>query len=79
MHYELVISCDFFMVFSYNFVLLLQVKECRKYLDFPEVISGELEPNASFWCHFCEMEIPKHVTNRTFSIKFGGVFEHFAR
>ncbi|XP_065056042.1 centrosomal AT-AC splicing factor-like isoform X2 [Rhopilema esculentum] len=55
-----------------------KVKECKKYLDFPEVISGEFEPSASFWCHFCEMKIPKHVTNRTFSIKFGGVFEHFA-
>lgn len=57
----------------------MQVVECQQYIDSPKALDGELEPGATFWCHFCEQNVSKHVTNRTATIKFGGLFQHFAR
>ena len=56
-----------------------QVTDCQQYLKHPEAVDGELEPGAAFWCHFCEQSVQKHVTDRTSSIKFGGLFQHFSR
>lgn len=59
--------------------VLCQVDEARKFLKRPSVEDGELEPGSEFWCHFCHENANKHVTDRDVTIKFGGVFEHFAR
>ena len=56
-----------------------QVDEVKKFLRKPSVEDGELEPGARFWCHFCIENVDKHVTDRNVSIRYGGVFEHFAR
>lgn len=55
-----------------------KVDEARKFLKKPSVEDGELEPGSRFWCHFCGENVDKHVTDRQVSIKYGGVFEHFA-
>lgn len=55
-----------------------KVDEARKFLKRPTVEDGELEPGSRFWCHFCHENANKHVTDRDVTIKFGGVFEHFA-
>eukprot|EP00112_Aurelia_sp_Birch-Aquarium-sp1_P004048 Seg1459.3 transcript_id=Seg1459.3/GoldUCD/mRNA.D3Y31 product="Coiled-coil domain-containing protein 84" protein_id=Seg1459.3/GoldUCD/D3Y31 len=55
-----------------------KIKQCEKYLHSPEAVDGELEPGATFWCHFCEQKVGKHVTDRTVSLTFGGLFEHLA-
>ncbi|KAK2566605.1 TITAN-like protein [Acropora cervicornis] len=55
-----------------------KVDEARKFLKRPSVEDGELEPGSKFWCHFCHENADKHVTDRDVTIKFGGVFEHFA-
>lgn len=53
--------------------------EARKFLKKPSIEDGELEPGSRFWCHFCAENVNKHVTDRDVTIKYGGVFEHFAR
>eukprot|EP00794_Sanderia_malayensis_P010897 gene10897-12056_t len=55
-----------------------KTKQCLEYLHKPEVIDGELEPGANFWCQFCQKRVTKHVTDRTISIKYGGLFEHLS-
>ena len=55
-----------------------RIKECRPYLQKPSIEDGELEPGASFWCHFCETSVDKHVTDRDKTIRYGGLFEHLA-
>lgn len=55
-----------------------KVDEARKFLKKPSVEDGELEPGSRFWCHFCSENVNKHVTDREVTIKYGGLFEHFA-
>ncbi|KAL9965580.1 hypothetical protein ACROYT_G029401 [Oculina patagonica] len=55
-----------------------KVNEARKFLKKPSVEDGELEPGSRFWCHFCSENVNKHITDRDVTIKYGGVFEHFA-
>ena len=57
----------------------IKIKACKKYLDRPDLVDGELEPGATFWCHFCEDKVAKHVTDRSISIRYGGLFEHISR
>ncbi len=42
-------------------------------------MNGELEPGSKFWCHFCSVEVKKHISDGEVSVQFGGVFEHLAR
>ena len=64
---------------SQTLTFFFQVDEARKFLKKPSVEDGELEPGSRFWCHFCSENVNKHVTDREVTIKYGGLFEHFAR
>lgn len=64
------------LVIQFHF---FKVDEVRQYLRQPCVEDGELEPGATFWCHFCRKNQNKHVTDVQVSVYYGGVFEHFAR
>lgn len=73
------VLCEINNLLSLCLNFLCQVDEARKFLKKPSVEDGELEPGSRFWCHFCNENVNKHVTDREVSIKYGGVFEHFAR
>ncbi|XP_028402723.1 coiled-coil domain-containing protein 84-like isoform X2 [Dendronephthya gigantea] len=55
-----------------------KINETRKVISAPSVVNGELEPGSKFWCHFCAIEVAKHITDGDVSVQFGGVFEHLA-
>lgn len=55
-----------------------KIAEARRTIKTPCVIDGELEPGSQFWCHFCGIQVIKHLTDRDTSVQFGGVFEHLA-
>lgn len=58
---------------------LFQIDEAKRTIKSPSVVDGELEPDSTFWCHFCGIQVIKHMTDRNTSVQFGGVFEHLAR
>ena len=43
------------------------------------VLDGELEPGAKMWCYCCEEELPKHVTDGSVSVEWGGLVEHLVK
>ena len=42
-------------------------------------MDGELEPDSTLWCYFCEMEVTRHVTDSITTVVWGGLLEHMAR
>lgn len=41
-------------------------------------MDGELEPDATLWCYFCELEVMRHVTDSLTTVMWGGLLEHMA-
>ena len=60
-------------------VYVHQVRCARQQLQKPAVVEGELEPDSSLWCYFCELEVMRHVTDRLTTVVWGGLLEHMAR
>ena len=56
-----------------------QARSARRCLSHPQVYSGELEPGARVWCHCCEEEVDKHVTDGRVSIEWAGLIEHMTK
>merc|ERR1711962_200366 len=56
-----------------------RIKEIRLFLQNPVVEEGEPQSTKkTFWCQFCRSEYPKHVTDKTKTIMYGGVLEHLS-
>jgi hypothetical protein len=55
-----------------------KVRCARQQLQKPAVVEGELEPDSSLWCYFCELEVMRHVTDRLTTVVWGGLLEHMA-
>lgn len=56
-----------------------QVRCARQQVQRPDVMDGELEPDATLWCYFCELEVMRHVTDSLTTVMWGGLLEHMAR
>jgi hypothetical protein len=58
---------------------LLQVRSARQRVQKPGVMEGELEPDSTLWCYFCQLEVTRHVTDHFTTMVWGGLLEHMAR
>jgi hypothetical protein len=57
---------------------LLQVRSARQRVQKPGVMEGELEPDSTLWCYFCQLEVTRHVTDHFTTMVWGGLLEHMA-
>ena len=58
---------------------VVQVRSARQQVQKPGVMEGELEPDSTLWCYFCQLEVARHVTDRLTTVVWGGLLEHMAR
>jgi hypothetical protein len=55
-----------------------KVRSARQRVQKPGVMEGELEPDSTLWCYFCQLEVTRHVTDHFTTMVWGGLLEHMA-
>ncbi|KAG2470244.1 CCD84 protein, partial [Polypterus senegalus] len=56
------------------------VKEARKTIKNPAVVKYDGTKHlVNMWCHCCQQEVLKHMTNNNVTVLHGGLLEHMAR